>query len=36
MKPYLMTTDKDGKQTINANRYEILAYDVSTEFRTVC
>ena len=26
MKPYLMTTDKDGKQTINANRYEILAY----------
>ena len=26
MKPYLMTIDKDGKQIINANRYEILVY----------
>lgn len=26
MKSYLMSTEKDGKQVINANRYEILVY----------
>jgi len=26
IKPYLMTTDEEGKQIVNANRYEILVY----------